>query len=163
MDIRIIKEDNFRAVMNIYQEGIDTGLATFETSIPSWHHWNKNHLPFARLIAQEGESILGWAALSPLSSRHVYRGVAEISIYIAQKSRGKGVGTFLLQNLILQSEQNHIWSLQASIHTANIRSIRLHKKCGFREIGYKERIGKLNDKWLDNMLLERRSQVVGID
>ncbi|HNP16882.1 MAG TPA: N-acetyltransferase family protein [Fulvivirga sp.] len=162
MELVSIQEDNYKEVAAIYAQGITTGMATFETTIPDWPHWDKSHLPFGRIAAKSNQIMQGWAALSPVSSRCVYGGVAEVSIYIAENARGKGVGKLLLQALINESEANNIWTLQAGVFRENKTSIALHEKCGFRIIGYKEKIGQLNGIWLDNILLERRSTVVGI-
>jgi L-amino acid N-acyltransferase YncA len=151
---------DWEAVRGIYLEGIATGQATFETMAPSWEKWDSNHLPSPRLvaIALGDENIIGWAALSPVSSRSVYAGVAEVSVYVAQEYRGKGAGKALLEKLIDESELNDIWTLQASIFPENRASIALHKSCGFREVGTRERIAKLEGVWRDTVLLERRSK-----
>ena len=161
MIIKEITETNFYSVSKIYKEGIETGIATFETKIPSWQSWDQSHLSIGRISAYDEDQMLGWASLSPVSSRCVYGGVAEVSVYVSQSSRGKGVGKLLLQNLINISEKNRIWTLQSGIFPENKKSIALHKKCGFRMIGYRERIGQLNGKWHNNVLMERRSKVVG--
>src|SRR4051812_13402397 len=122
-------------VAAIYQEGIATGHATFEMAVPSWEHWDRNHLRIARFIAGEGGNIVAWAALSPVSQRQVYAGVAEVSVYVAAASRGSGVGRQLLEALIDESERNGIWTLQAGIFPENTASIALHLACGFREVG----------------------------
>lgn len=157
-----ISEENFPEVARIYGEGLATGTATFETTIPSWEKWDSGHLSFGRILVVEENQYLGWAALSPVSSRCVYGGVAEVSIYVSESARGKGVGEFLLRNLIEISEANNIWTLQSGIFRDNVASHKLHMKCGFREIGYKERVGQLKGIWKDNVLLERRSKIVGI-
>ncbi len=143
-------------------QGIKTGIATFETSSPQWDDWNQSHFAFGRIATFENNQMLGWAALIPVSSRCVYGGVAEVSIYVSENSRGKNIGKRLLIALIKESEDNHIWTLQSSIFRQNIASLHLHLKCGFRQIGYKEKIGLLNGIWYDNILLERRSNKVGI-
>jgi L-amino acid N-acyltransferase YncA len=146
-------------VARVYIEGIETVMATFETTAPSWEEWNAAHLPFARLVASDRDStLLGWAALSRVSARPVYSGVAEVSVYIAQDARGRGIGKTLLQQLIRESETNGIWTLQAGIFPENEASIGLHKSLGFRVVGRRERIGKMNDIWRDTILLERRSE-----
>ena len=149
-------------VKRIYLEGIATGHATFETEAPSWEKWNDAHLAFARLVARAGSEVKGWAALSPVSSRRVYAGVAETSVYVGRDSRGQGIGRALLEALIQASESKGIWTLQAGIFPENTGSIELHKALGFREVGRRERIGKLNGVWRDTLLLERRSAIVGI-
>jgi len=162
MNLIEISEENYPEVARIYGEGLQTGTATFETTIPSWEKWDAGHLPFGRIIAIEDNNYLGWAALSPVSSRCVYGGVAEVSVYVAETARGKGAGAFLLKNLIEISEANNIWTLQSGIFRDNVASHKLHIKCGFREVGYKEKVGQLHGVWKDNVLLERRSKVVGI-
>ncbi len=162
MEIRPITKNNYSEVADIYGEGIATGVATFETSIPNWYKWNSSHLDFARIAAYESDKILGWASLSPVSDRCVYGGVAEVSVYVSADARGKGVGVFLMEQLVKLSEENNIWTLQSGIFRKNKASIELHKKCGFRIIGYRERIGLLHGEWLDNVLLERRSKKIGI-
>ena len=150
-------------VRSIYLEGIRTEQATFETEAPDWERWNASHLPECRLVARACEAIAGWAALSPVSTRRVYRGVAESSVYVAESFRGLGYGRALLEALIACSEQHGIWTLQAGILAENVSSLALHRKCGFREVGRRERIGRLNDVWRDVILLERRSKVVGVE
>ena len=150
-------------VAAIYRAGIATGDATFETEVPSFEQWDRAHLSVARLIARRDEIILGWAALSPASQRRVYAGVAEVSVYIASNSRGAGVGRKLLAALVAESERSGIWTLQAGIFPENIASLALHRACGFREVGRRERIGKLNGVWRDTILLERRSPSCGSD
>ncbi len=162
MKLIFISEENFSEVAKIYGEGLLTGIATFETTLPSWEKWDKGHLNFGRILAIEKNKYLGWAALSPVSSRCVYGGVAEVSVYVSSTARGKGVGEFLLKNLIELSEENNIWTLQSGIFRENIASHKLHLKCGFREIGFKEKVGQLKGVWKDNVLLERRSKTVGI-
>jgi L-amino acid N-acyltransferase YncA len=165
MDCRIrqMVDEDWQRVREIYLEGISTGNATFETSAPTWEAWNAGHLPFGRLVAQAGDrNVYGWAALSPVSDRCVYAGVAEVSVYVAALARGMGVGRQLLSALIEHSEANGIWTLQAGMFPENVATIALHRSCGFREVGRRERIGKLNT-WRDTLLMERRSACVGID
>jgi len=150
-------------VRRIYLEGIATGHATFETEAPSWERWNETHLAFARLVARAGSDAKGWAALSPVSSRRVYAGVAETSVYVGRDSRGQGIGRELLEALIREAESNGVWTLQAGIFPENTGSIKLHKSLGFREVGRRERIGRLHGVWRDTLLLERRSASVGIN
>ena len=161
--IRNMLPTDWQSVKIIYESGIATGVATFETSAPTWEIWNIGHLQFVRFVATIENELVGWTALSPVSSRCVYGGVAEISVYVSETHRCKGVGKRLLNNLIRNSEQNGIWTLQAGIFTDNIASVKLHESVGFRVIGHREKIGKLKDKWKDTFILERRSQVVGID
>lgn len=157
-----ISEETYPQVAKIYAEGLETKIATFETTVPDWEYWNASHHQFARISLQEKGKLLGWASLSPVSKRKVYNGVAEVSIYVASHARGKGVGKKLLGKLIEISEEHNIWTLQSGIFKDNEASIQLHKNCGFRVIGYREKVGKLDGKWLDNVLLERRSKVIGI-
>lgn len=151
------------SVAKIYEEGIATGIATFETKVPTFKDWDNAHMANCRFVAKSGAMTLGWAALSPVSSRCVYGGVAEVSIYIGKKSRGKGIGRLLLEHLITSSEKEGIWTLQSGIFPSNIGSIKVHKAVGFRRIGKRKRIGKLNGHWIDNILFERRSTVVGVN
>ncbi len=153
---------DWEQVCAIYLEGIATGNSTFETEAPSWETWDAGHLSFARLVARDGERVLGWAALSPVSKRSVYRGVAELTVYVAERASGQGIGRALLEALIDESERNGIWTLQASIMVENAASIRLHLRCGFREVGRRERIGKRDGVWRDTLLFERRSTKVGV-
>lgn len=163
MSIRFMQAANSEAVLKIYQEGIDTGQATFQTEAPSWADWNKSHLPDLRYVFIESDKVAGWVALSAVSSRCVYAGVAEVSVYVAEAFRGKGIGFHLLNYVIKESERKGYWTLQAGIFPENTGSIELHKKCGFREIGYRERVGKMNGVWRNTLLLERRSTIVGIN
>ena len=158
--IESMTADNWLAVRAVYLEGIATGEATFETEAPSWEAWDAAHLSFARLVARDGDNVSGWAALSPISQRKAYLGVAEVSVYVAASSRGKGVGKALLERLIQESERNGIWTLQAAVFPENAATLALHKRCGFRELGRRERISKLNGTWRDTILLERRSKTV---
>jgi len=148
---------DWEPVRAIYLEGIRSGHATFETDAPSWEKWDEGHHQFARLVVRDGKAILGWAALSPVSKRHVYRGVAEVTVYVSETARGQGIGRVLLEALIDESVKNGIWTLQASIFPENIASIQLHLRCGFREVGRRERIAMLNGVWRDTLLFERRT------
>jgi len=161
--IDTFQASDWESARGIYQEGIATGNATFEAEAPDWETWDQNHLPFARLVARRENSVVGWAALSPVSRRRVYAGVAEVSVYVAASTRGEGVGRMLLGALIEEAERNGIWTLQAGIFPDNVASIALHNKCGFREVGTRERLGKLNGIWRDVVLLERRSRSVGAE
>jgi phosphinothricin acetyltransferase len=145
-------------VERIYLEGIVTGNATFETESPGWENWDAKHHRHLRLVALEGADLLGWAALSPVSTRPVYAGVAEVSVYVAEAARGRGVGRALLAALVEQAEENGIWTLQAGIFPENRTSIALHEAYGFREVGVRERIGQLRGVWRDFLLLERRGR-----
>ena len=154
--------DDWPAVRDIYSEGLATGNATFETETPEWAKWDSGHLQHCRLVARDRQLLLGWAALSPVSSRRVYSGVAEVSVYVAAEARGRGVGKMLLQSLIEQSERRAIWTLQAGIFPENVASIALHKSCGFREVGLRQKLGQRDGVWRDVLLLERRSSIVGV-
>ncbi|MEE8192921.1 MAG: N-acetyltransferase family protein [Gemmatimonadales bacterium] len=156
--------EHWEDVREIHVEGIATGEATFETdSVPDWETWSGEHLEFGRLAAMIGDRVVGWAALTRVSDRCVYAGVAEVSVYIGEHARGRGVGSKLMQALIEESEKHGIWTLQAGVFTENASSIALHEKLGFRIVGRRERLGKLKGEWRDVMLLERRSDVVGIE
>lgn len=157
-----MKADDWEQVRSIYLEGIATGQATFETDAPSWEKWDASHLQNVRLVARKGNNILGWAALSSVSDRCVYGGVAEVSVYVGEKGRYQGIGRALLEALIEESERNGTWMLQAGVFPENIASVNLHLRCGFREVGRREQIGKLNGVWRGTLLLERRSKSVGI-
>ncbi len=150
-------------VIRIYAEGMDTGIATLETSPPTWESWDAEHLPHCRFVALTNDgAVAGWVALSPVSGRCVYGGVAELSVYVGEAFRGRGVGLVLLQKLIEESEKAGIWTLQSSIDALNASSLRLHEKAGFRQVGFRERFGQRLGEWRDIVLLERRSQRVGI-
>lgn len=166
VDYRIeeMRADDWPKVRAIYLEGISTGNATFETDAPEWKEWDSSHLPSCRIVARGREGLLvGWAALALVSRRQVYRGVAEASVYVAERARGAGAGRALLKALITSSEEHGIWMLQAGILAENEASLELHRLCGFREVGRRERIGVLHNVWRDVILMERRSKVVGVD
>ncbi|AXV37542.1 MAG: GNAT family N-acetyltransferase [Methanobacteriaceae archaeon] len=165
MDYKIdeMRYKDWKRVSQIYKDGIDTGNATFETIFPSWDIWISNHIPKCNIVARREEKILGWAALSLTSNREAYSGVAEVSVYVSKKYQRKGVGLSLLRKLIELSENKCIWTLQAGIFPENQVSINLHKKCGFRIVGIREKIGKMDGIWRDVVLMERRSKIVGID
>lgn len=148
-------------VQTIYTEGIATGNATFETETPDWERWNAGHMDGCRLVARVEDEVVGWAALSRVSSRAAYSGVAEVSVYVASRARGQRVGWGLLAELVAASERAGIWTLQASIFPENAASIRLHERCGFRIVGRREKIGQLRGIWRDTVLMERRSARVG--
>ena len=154
---------HWEGVRAVYLEGLATRQATFETDAPPWERWDRLHLPHSRLVALDGETVKGWAALSPVSDRCVYGGVAEVSVYVGAAHRGEGVGRALLEALVESSERNGVWTLQAGVFPENGASVALHRACGFREVGRRERIGKLDGVWRDTLLLERRSRVVGVD
>ena len=154
---------DWEQVRKIYLQGIATGLATFEQSAPEWPAWDAARLPAPRLVARcEDGSLAGWAALSPVSSRCVYGGVAEVSVYVAEDQRGRGVGLALLTALVEQSEAAGLWTLQAGIFPENTASVALHHRCGFRTVGCREKLGQLDGEWRDVLLLERRSRIVGV-
>lgn len=161
--VRGLVASDWEAVRSIYLDGMATGQATFETEAPTWEQWERAHLPAPRIVAVANETIAGWAALSPVSRRPAYAGVAEVSVYVNRNTRGQGLGTLLLRTLITDSEQNGIWTLQSSIFPENAASVSLHKSCGFREVGTRKRIGKMKGIWRDTVLFERRSKLVGTD
>jgi L-amino acid N-acyltransferase YncA len=158
MDVRIrtLAPEDWPQVRQIYAEGIATGHATFERSAPSWEDWDAGHLAEHRFVATIDDAVVGWAALSPVSERCVYAGVAEVSVYVAARVRGQGVGVELLNRLVASSEASDIWTLQAGIFPENTGSLALHRRCGFRIVGTRERLGRLNSVWRDVLLLERR-------
>ena len=155
------------AVALIYAEGLATGDATFEDEPPAWDVWDAAHLKSCRVVAVSKESgeeeVLGWAALSPVSSRCVYGGVGEVSVYVAERARGRGLGRTLLNRLVVESESAGLWTLQAGVFPENRASIRIHERCGFRTVGVRERVGRLAGRWRDTVLMERRSPTVGAD
>jgi phosphinothricin acetyltransferase len=153
-------EEDWIFVKEIYQEGLATRQATFETQAPTWEQWDGNHHKFARLVAETDGQIKGWAALSRVSGRQVYAGVAEVSVYVGSHARGAGLGHQLLKALIEESENNGIWTLQASIFPENVASVALHRHHGFREVGRRERIAQLDGVWRDTILFERRSSLL---
>lgn len=155
--------DDWTNVAEIYRQGIETGNATFQQEIPTWDEWNNGHIKSCRIVAEIDNEIVGWAALSAVSGRCVYAGVAEVSVYVANKYRGQKIGTKLLEKLITESENEKLWTLQASIFPENIASLKIHEEHGFRKIGHREKIGKMNGIWRDTVLLERRSRIIGID
>lgn len=157
-----IHKDDFDSVSEIYSQGLNTGIATFETEVPDWEKWNVKFHSNCRILAELNNEVAGFAVLSPVSNREVYKGVAEVTIYVKDKHRGKGIGKKLLEELISQSEHNGYWSLQASIFPQNIASIKIHQNCGFRLIGKKEKIGKRHGIWYDNLIFEKRSKINGL-
>ena len=160
--LRSMLESDWHQVSGIYEQGMRTGKATFETSVPSWEKWNESHLKFGRWVALDGENVLGWVALSTVTDRCVYSGVAEVSVYVSLEHGGKGIGKKLLEKVIEDSESNGIWTINAAMFPENQASISLHKKAGFREIGYREKIAQISGVWKDNVLMERRSKKVGM-
>ena len=159
--IERLRPGDWTAVQAIYAEGVAGGMATFDTRIPDWPEWDAGHLRDPRLVARCDGAVAGWAALAPVSARECYRGVGEVSIYIAASAQGRGVGLALMEALIVASEAAGIWTLHSSIHSDNARSLRLHARCGFRVVGRRERIARRADGWADTIIMERRSAVVG--
>jgi phosphinothricin acetyltransferase len=162
MNIEKLTEKHWPEVRAIYESGLATGMANFSHNIPDWDGWDKTHVKNCRLVATENGVILGWAALTAIADNSVFAGVAEVSIYVAEGSRGKGIGKKLLSKLIELSEVNNFWTLESRIFAENLASIKIHEENGFRIIGSRERIGRLNGIWRDTLLLERRSIKVGI-
>ena len=148
------------AVARIYADGMATGNATFETEVPTWEAWNESHLADHRLVALSGGRVVGWAALSPVSDRCVYAGVAEESVYVAADARGRGIGQLLLEELIREAEAAGIWTIQTGILPENDASLRLHERVGFRVVGVRQRLGQREGVWRDVVFLERRSALI---
>jgi L-amino acid N-acyltransferase YncA len=161
--IEEMKAEDWSGVREIFLEGISTGNATFQKEAPSWEEWDKGHAKEGRIVARGTDGLQGWAALSPVSGRCVYAGVAEVSVYVSTQHQGKGTGSLLLDALIEISESQGYWTLQAGIFPENASSIRLHKKHGFLVVGRREKIGKMGGIWRDTLLLERRSKTVGLN
>jgi len=155
--------EDWAPARDIYLQGIATGNATFETEAPPWPQWDETHLDSCRIVARDGETIVGWAALSAVSHRRVYAGVAEVSVYVAESHRGRGAGHALMQSLVSCSEAAGIWTLQAVVFPENSATITLHEAWGFRLVGRRHRIAKLGGVWRDTVLLERRSEQIGFD
>ena len=163
LSIEAMTPGHWGAVSKIYEEGIGTGQATFETEVRPWEEWDRSHLESCRFVAVLDGTVVGWAALSPVSDRCVYGGVAEVSLYVGAQARGKGIGRDLLARLVQSSEDNGIWTLQAGIFGENAASVRLHEALGFRTVGVRERLGRMNGVWRDVLLMERRSRTVGVE
>lgn len=163
--LRPLDPPDWPAVERIYREGIESGHATFETQVPTWQRWDAARHTVGRVVAVEDDGeIVGFAALSPVSTRPTYAGVCEVMVYVAERARGRGVGGRLMASLVETSEAAGIWTLQASVFPENVASIRAHERAGFREVGRRERIGRYRDgRWRDTIVLERRSPVVGLD
>jgi phosphinothricin acetyltransferase len=155
-----LRPEHWPAVERIYEEGIATGIATFETSSPSWERWDAAHLPDHRFVALRYDGVVGWVAAVPVSDRCVYAGVVEHSVYVSEDARGQGVGRLLLERLVSSTDAAGIWTIQSGIFPENVPSVRLHERVGFRIVGRRERLGKLNGEWRDVLLLERRSSTV---
>lgn len=158
--IRPLSPEDWPRVRAIYEDGLATGNSTLETTAPEWPAWDAGHLAAPRLVATLGGFVTGWAALSPVSTRAAYRGVAEVSVYVAADARGRGVGRMLLEALIPASEAAGYWTLQAVILAENVVSVELHQRVGFRLVGWRERLGVRHGVWRDSVLLERRSRIV---
>ena len=155
--VRTLRKSDWSSVSKIYKEGIATGIATFETEVPNWQQWDAKYFSICRFVALIEGKVVGFGVLAPVSKRHVYKGIAEVSVYVSNAFKGKHIGETLLKQLIDESETNGFWTLQASIFLENIASINLHLKCGFRVVGIREKIGQLYGTWYDNHFLERRS------
>lgn len=160
-DVRSLNSGDWQDVLRIYKQGIQSGMATLETEIPDWQVWDSEHLKDPRFVAITDHRTVGWIALTPVSGRCVYGGVGEISVYVDSEDRGRGIGKLLLQKATRRSEELGYWTLQAGILEENIASIRLHQSCGFRVVGVRERLGRLNGQWKNIVLMERRSPIVG--
>jgi len=156
-----MQPSDWPAVRDIYEQGIATRLATFDTAAPSWEEWNARHLTDVRLVAERDGAVVGWAALSPVSARACYAGVAEESVYVAESARGEGVGSTLLAEIVERADEAGFWTIQAQVFPENDASIALHRRCGFRVVGTRERIARLDGAWRDTVLLERRSDLAG--
>lgn len=151
---------DWKQVCEIYVQGIKSGKSTFQTEVPTWNAFDQNHFENCRLVAREEAKVTGWIALSPVSSKGAYKGVGELSVYVAEEARGKGIGSRLLAALIAESEKEGFWTLQASVLSGNQASLDLHRKQGFRTVGYREKIAMIEGEWRDSILLERRSITV---
>ncbi|MDR1875571.1 MAG: GNAT family N-acetyltransferase [Synergistaceae bacterium] len=165
MDIvlRGMKPEDWPQVAEIYRQGIRTGVATLEAEVPSFERWDAAHAKECRIVAVQDADVVGWVVLSPVSGRHVYRGVAEVSVYVSETHRGQKVGRMLLNAVIRQSEEAGYWTLQSGIQEENSVSVALHHSCGFRTVGVRRRLGQDSEgKWCNILLLERRSDRVGV-
>jgi L-amino acid N-acyltransferase YncA len=156
-EIREMLHSDSESVLDIYRMGLETRNATFETKVPPWLDWDSKHLIHSRFVSEENGIVVGWAALTPFSAREVYRGVAEVSIYVSSDFRGKKIGSALMRQIIISSELNGIWTLFSSVFPENEATIKLHLKFGFKIIGRREKIARLDGKWRDTILMERRS------
>jgi phosphinothricin acetyltransferase len=160
LEVRDLRAGDWPEVARIYREGIETGNATFETEVPSWEEWDARHLAAHRFVAERDERVVGWVALLPVSSRECYSGVAEVSVYVSEDARSQGIGRELLAAAIESAERGGVWTLQTSVFPENEASLRLLRRFGFREVGRRERIGRLHGIWRDTVLVERRSEVI---
>ena len=160
--IRNLQKSDAEAVLDIYQQGLDSGEASFETQAPDWATWQSKYHSFCRLVWEQPAGVQGWAALAPVSVRACYRGVAEVSVYVASHCVGRGIGSKLMAALIEESESNDIWSLQSSIFPQNQATLKLHLQHGFRKVGLRKHIAQQHGRWRDTLILERRSERVGI-
>jgi len=160
--IRDLHNSDASAVLDIYNQGLNSGEASFETEAPDWETWQSRHHPFGRLVWEQNDQVQGWAALAPVSARECYRGVAEVSVYVASHCVGQGIGGKLMATLVKESENNGIWSLYSSIFPQNQATLKLHLHHGFREVGIRKRIAQQHGRWRDTLILERRSQNIGI-
>lgn len=162
VEVRVdaLTADDWTAVSAIYAEGIESRNATFETDVPAWDEWDAVHLAEPRLVARRDGEVVGWAALTPVSGRCVYRGVAENSVYVGRGAQSQGVGRALLNELVRRAEAVGIWTIQTGVFPENLASLRLHLSCGFRVVGVRERIGRLDGTWRDVVFLERRSKEI---
>ena len=161
MNIEPLRIEHWPEVKSIYEKGIATGHATFQTAAPEWEEWDRSHVSSPRLVMVSNNKVIAWSALTPVSGRCVYAGVAEVSVYVDPESQGKGIGKQILQQLILESEQHGFWTLQAGIFPENKASLKIHEQLGFRILGEREKIGKMNGVWRNTVLLERRSKIAG--
>jgi L-amino acid N-acyltransferase YncA len=161
VELRDLRIEDWPEVAQIFEEGIRTGVATFETEVPSWEDWDSAHLPEHRFVAERSGRVVGWIALAPVSSRCCYSGVAEVSAYVGEEARGEGFGRQLLARLIESSERGGIWTLETGVFPENEPSLALLQRFGFRIVGTRERIGLMHGMWRDVVFLERRSEVVG--
>ena len=162
-EIRPMQPDDAAKVLEIFQQGINGGNATFDKVAPTWESWDTKHFNMCRFVLEdENNNVVGWCALQPVSNRDCFKGVAEVSIYLDGSVQGKGLGTILMKKLILDSEEHEFWTLQAGIFPENEVSIAIHQKQGFKTVGRREKIGEMVGQWRDIILLERRSKIVGI-
>jgi phosphinothricin acetyltransferase len=160
--IRNLYNSDAAAVLDIYRQGLDSGEASFETEAPDWETWQAKYHPFCRLVWEQHDEVRGWAALAPVSARECYRGVAEVSVYVASHCIGQGIGSKLMAKLVEESENNGVWSLYSSIFPENKATLKLHLRHGFRQVGIRERIAQQYGRWRDTLILERRSQNTGL-